>query len=400
MTLSTILEIAIGLMLIYYVLGLIVNIFMSIIKDLVEIRANALEDILKKTLQEDTFNKLISNSLIKNLKPSRSGIVNWIKGGNFKVSDIPKGTFSLALLEALHPEKKDFLVKEINKVVSSLLIGETDPNTITTLQGLLGLDFEDDEQLMAGIRTAVSNLPPGNKQDALLKLIDFVSGTPETQLAAIRAGIEEMPDNDTKKALQNIINFGTQDINEVRKRLESWYDDTMRNVSGYFTQKARTWVIILSFIITIGVGTDSIAIGTALWERPTRANDVQETLSGLVDEFESGDLSASKLEGLSADEIENRISRRVGDIQSILVTIDSLDDVPITWEKPSILAPILRENWPQDSAGVWSKVLGLLLTWIAVSQGSSFWYDILKKVNPTSPSTSNQEGSQTGTAES
>ena len=51
MTLSTALEVGIGLMLIYYVVGLMVNIIVEEIKKVLDVRANTLEDMLVELLE-------------------------------------------------------------------------------------------------------------------------------------------------------------------------------------------------------------------------------------------------------------------------------------------------------------------------------------------------------------
>ena len=61
-------------------------------------------------------------------------------------------------------------------------------------------------------------------------------------------------------------------------------------------------------------------------------------------------------------------------VNKVVVDLGELD-IPVTW----LQAPL-----PEDTAGWVLKVAGLVITTVAAAQGSSFWYDILKKINPKS----------------
>jgi hypothetical protein len=159
----------------------------------------------------------------------------------------------------------------------------------------------------------------------------------------------------------------------------------MKKVSDLYARNVRLVVIFFAFVVTFGLGVDSISVAKALLKSPERQETIDELMK-LTDKFGP--------QGVSADDAANVQE----DINSIIRNLED-QDVPITWEKG--WSPFNRANWrpPDDlttSKALWllSKILGLVITSLAVSQGSSFWYDALKKLKPI-PSTSGGETQST-----
>jgi len=149
-----------------------------------------------------------------------------------------------------------------------------------------------------------------------------------------------------------------------------YFGGVMEQAAATFKANARSFVIMLSIAITLLLGTDSIQLAQTLW-----AN------AGLRA------LAVAKAEAV---------------VQEEQVTEDNIDDLI----KQLGDLNIVRFGWwqtelPEASAGVggWAmflvfKFLGLGLTAAAIFQGSSFWYDLLKKV--TTPTTSSSSSSSGG----
>ena len=372
MTLSTTLEVAIGLILIYYALGLIVNMIMATIKDILDMRAETLEAVLKKFLQTSD-NKLFADfrdhPLIQNLKPIQHKFLQAVNREHPKASEIPDTTFSLVLLNML--SSKHLLVKVVRQAIGQLMEEVDDEATRGILHGLTNVDGET---LVDSIRSAVDQLPDGTTKERLEEQIQFLLGTPESQLDCIRAGIQELPDGEAKDALLTLIDFNVDTIEEAQKRLENWYNDMMKNVSLLFKQNARKWVIGVSLLVTLILGADSVLIAQTLWKHPARRVAVAEAVPGFVEAYGVGEISQEEMQGLDAEEKMELIEERAADIGNIIKNIEALD-IPLTW----------RQSPPLQAGSDYAlKALGLLITWLATSQGSSFWYDVLKKINPSS----------------
>lgn len=379
MTISTVLEVAIGLMLIYYALGLIVNLAVGVIKNLLDMRAEALEPVVKLLLQTDEdwlFHQFMDRPLMRNLIPITSKAFQLVnrQDGQRKSSEIPPGTFSLALLDTL--ATPELVAKGVRRAIERLA-AELPDGSAAIMVPLQELEAAD---LAKGLSAAVDEMAAGPLQDRLTELRDLLVGRPEQQLDLIRAGVQGLPASGVKSALLSMIDFNINDVKEVRGRLESWYDDMMKNVTLLFTKTVRKWVIAVSLLITLIVGADSITIAQALWEQPARRAAVAAAVPAMLTEFGKGEALVDDLNSLTPEERLGEIQKRILDVNVILGRIEALD-LPITWSQAGL---------PGDFSGWVLKIVGLLITGIATAQGSSFWYDILRKVNPKSSTPSKE----------
>jgi hypothetical protein len=162
------------------------------------------------------------------------------------------------------------------------------------------------------------------------------------------------------------IDQGVTNINDLRNRTHSYFAGVLDQAAQKFKASARSFVIMLSIAITLLLGTDSIQLAKDLW---TNA------------EFRM--VTAAQAETLVQQGGEQL------DIDQIIEQLSTLSIIKFGWWQ---MAGALPEG---SSVGEWAsfiflKLLGLGITTVAVSQGSSFWYDLLKKL--TSPTRSSGGG--------
>ncbi|GIK58950.1 MAG: hypothetical protein BroJett015_46130 [Chloroflexota bacterium] len=364
MSLSTVISVGLGLILIYYALGLIVNATTEVVKISFDLRAKALSAVLS-SLMEEKSQEFMQLGLIQTLKPLAKRL--WTKERD--VAEIPKRTFSLAILELLQPKDKQYLVTAVKEALNQVLDRfPLDAQTRQRIENLL--TYETDKEMLAELREVIRTLPDevkGNDiHNALLNILDLLLGSPETQLVRIRAGIQQLPpESKARKALENAINFGVDDIDSARARIEAWYDDAMKNASDLFIRRVRRWVILISLIVTLTVGGDTIAIARTFIVQPVQMTQVEDFLNQFPP-----DVTVPSDEEASLEQI--RIQTQL--IADILQNLEGLN-LPLPW---------WRGPLPDTVTGWVTMILGLMFTWLAVSQGSSFWYDILKAIKPGS----------------
>lgn len=286
MSIPQILEVAIGLIFVYYILGSIVSLITQWINESLETRGRALERYLVKIV------------------------------GDTKVEDLVK----LPQLQALRPIRyKNFL---------SVFGSGTEPKKIEKIPVATLVDAYFD---LAGLTA--------NKELNLLQLAEV---------------IDKLPDSEGKQAFIQWINQGVTSIEDLRKRTNAYFTGMMEQAAATFRANARSFVIILSVGVTILFGTDSIQLAKTLW-------------------------SNAELRALAAAKAE-MVVQQEGVDASIDDLIKELGDltIKIGWwqtERPAAGADTMDWVW-----FIVLKVAGLGLTVVAVSQGSSFWYDLLKKI--------------------
>ena len=102
MSISTILEICLGLVLVYYILGVIVSAVTSWFTIGMQIRANDLENYFKDLFQdEDKLKQILSHPLVTSLQPIRlSPVVGFFTGKTkeYKTEKVPAATFLQAFI--------------------------------------------------------------------------------------------------------------------------------------------------------------------------------------------------------------------------------------------------------------------------------------------------------------
>jgi hypothetical protein len=176
----------------------------------------------------------------------------------------------------------------------------------------------------------------------------------EMDLLQLAELIDKLPESEGKQAFINWINQGVTTIADLRTRTTAYFTGLMDQAAATFRARARSVVIILSVLITILFGTDTIQLARDLW-------------------------ASAELRAVAAAQA-NAVVAREGANADLTSLINDLSaySIKIGWWQ--------TQQFPQTSNVIdWVlfillKALGLGITIAAVSQGSSFWYDLLKKL--------------------
>ncbi len=171
-------------------------------------------------------------------------------------------------------------------------------------------------------------------------------------------GVSDLPDGDVKKALVAMLANVQGSIDKAQQNIENWFDDSMDRVSGWYKRSAQKWTIGLALALTIMVNADTLNIAYRLWSDP-----------GLRSAFIEG----------AKQKVQNPQPTPSGAGQT---TVDPASLNQLSSQEDLLLGRVL--GWTRDSLNVgaltWSqRVLGWILTAIAVSLGAPFWFDILNK---------------------
>jgi hypothetical protein len=290
MSIPQVLEVAVGLIVVYYVLGSIVSTITQWINELLESRGKALEQYLIKLVGEHKENKYL-NDLV-----------------------------SLPQLQALRPIRY--------KGLFSIFSSATEPKKL-------------------------EKIPVSTLVDAYFDIVGLTSKK-ELDLLQLAELVDKLPESEGKKAFINWINQGVTSITDLRARTSAYFTGMMDQAAATFRARARSFVIMLSFGITILFGTDSIQLAKTLWTN-AELRAIAAAQAGAVVAREGANADLSEL-------------------------IDSLGaySIKIGWWQTQQLPA--SSDWVGWAAFVSLKILGLAITAIAVSQGASFWYDLLKKI--------------------
>jgi hypothetical protein len=104
-----------------------------------------------------------------------------------------------------------------------------------------------------------------------------ISGTAEQRIAQIKASIENLPDSDVKKSLHALLMNGSDSVEQVQEKLEGWFDASMDRVSGWYKNRVQVWTVVIASVVTILINADTIQIAQKLMINPAlRDKIVQE----------------------------------------------------------------------------------------------------------------------------
>ncbi len=185
---------------------------------------------------------------------------------------------------------------------------------------------------------------------------DFVglTATKEFEADRLKELINAFPESEGKQAMLQWVEQGVTNVEDLRKRTVTYFSGVMDQAAATFKSNARSFVIMLSIFLTLLLGTDSIQMVKTLWEN-----------AGL------------RAVAVAKAELVVQQDGSTEDIDSLITDLGDLKVINIGWfynERPTTPSAL---GWLEFLV---MKFLGLGLTVAAVSQGSSFWYDLLKKL--------------------
>ncbi len=290
MSFPQMLEVVLGLVLVYYVLAAIVSTITKVLTESFETRGAALQSYLKQMLGDKSVD-LAELPQIKVLRPVR--YANWWN------------VFGAGTEE-----------KMVEKIPYSTLVDA----------------FFD----VTGLTCKADVKPTAD------------------ELAAI---INQLPASEGKQALLRWIEQGVTDIDQLRGRVTDYANGILNQAQLTFKARARSIVIILSVVLTLLFGTDTIQLAKDL------ANDA--TLRALLDTQARAVATGPDAQG------------NIPQLSDLINKIGSSTVQFAWWQQQKGPTNANAQGW---IGFVLLKFLGLGITAVAVSQGSSFWYDVLKRL--------------------
>ncbi len=278
---STLLEVLIGLLLLYLVLSMMASAINEAINNFLNTRSKHLASFVEQFLRSDNMvKKFFLNSVIT---PSMKGTT--------PPSYIKAEDFAHAVLETLLPQ--------------------FDKNT--TIQQ---------------IQAAVENLPP---------------------------------DSPLRKVLGVALQKAGEDTQVLLTEIQTWFDSQMERVSGWFKRQTHTILLAIGLGIAVIFNVDSVAIANALLSNPT----LRQALIEKAKITSEAGLPAPATQPAQAGEPSLTFQQIKDEINEL--------GIPLGWSAATVPAN-------PDLSWLLQKIIGILATVFAISQGAPFWFDMLNKV--------------------
>jgi hypothetical protein len=396
---SGILDVVIGLMLVYILLALICTAVNEILETWLKVRAVELERGVRELLNEqgggDLAQRLYDHPLIYSLfngnyDPGRIKKNGKYKKGSTLPSYIPARNFALAVMDLALPG---------------------------TPQQASGAQGATSSQSAA---SGVSISAPGSVAVNIAPQPPAPVGPAPNHMQQLKSGLASLGNSHVERALRTLIDAAGNDVAQARTNIEQWFDSAMDRVSGRYKRYAQKVTLIVATIVVVILNADTIMFTQALTEDTAlrqslvsaaqeyaKANAQSETTPkkdmtsvALLNVADTPGTAESKpdepracIKGPASPEC--KLERNAQQLRSLGLPLGWT--VPDRWRKePQEGTPHQQDQTDQqrhpgeerrrrtDFPTQWAawilKFFGLLTTMIAITLGAPFWFDALNKV--------------------
>jgi|GEM_PF-3450681 len=181
---------------------------------------------------------------------------------------------------------------------------------------------------------------------------------PTTPAALFEVAVKQLKDSKLKTLLETFINSAGGDYDKLLKNVETWYNDYMDRVTGWFKVRSQKRMIFVALPLAIIFNLNFLNIGRKLFTDKTQT-------AVLVN-------MAENWKPVSGDTVITTANDFQKAMQLKTQTIDSIQkaNVPMWWAQSDVNE--FRTRW-------WWCILGWLLMAVAMVMGAPFWYDLLNK---------------------
>jgi len=197
-------------------------------------------------------------------------------------------------------------------------------------------------------------------------------------IATLQKKIEEtaLLNSEMKRIFLQYFRDADGKLNIVKKKISRWYDEAQERLLGAYKKKIQLWIFVISVVLVSATNADSFKLASFLYSNDDAREAIVNKASlfvqdsaviTLISKVDTSSITAANKK--SQDEI-------IKTLKKDFETIKKLDKerretgIPIGWSKEELKDPL---DWLK-------KVAGLLISALAVSMGSPFWFDLLGKL--------------------
>ena len=157
----------------------------------------------------------------------------------------------------------------------------------------------------------------------------------------------------------------------LQSEIEKWYSEVMQRASGWYKRKTQLTIFVIGFLVSITFNADTLNIASYLKNDPEARAQVVEMASTYVEQAEnmSGDGTEQSAQELM-DSARALIDEEIQSVSSVL---------GLGWEGgfSQGMAEAFGAPFSLQVFGI--KLFGWLMTTFALSLGAPFWFDVLNK---------------------
>lgn len=388
---STILEIALGLALVYLLLAVICSTLNEWIAGILKLRAKTLQEGIANLLEDPEVKGLAKQFFAH---PLVKGLTR--QGKNSFPSYIPASTFTAALLDIILPPDPNAGPLDLLQIYQRIRIklaefSNSNSELAKTMLILLDQAGIDPKK----VQDATSALYQLEQVRSHLLMLAQEMDTADVQnlqpLAESLAKFKEL-----EVSLRQTEMSARSALLLAQENVERYFDQAMDRVSGWYKRRAQIIIVVLAVLVTAALNADTLILSDYLAKNDATRNTVttmaEDYYRRQIERAQSASVVTAPTESDQVADKQSASSRTSaslnapaslraaaaittttpispsGSISETLALLDRLN-LPIGWKE----LPTTPETWLY-------KILGLLVTAIAVSLGAPFWFELLGKM--------------------
>lgn len=202
-------------------------------------------------------------------------------------------------------------------------------------------------------------------------LVDLASQAPGTRYDSVdelRQALSQLPEL-PRGAVLTMLDDTVRSVDEAKQEIGAWFDQVMSRAKGWYVRRIQFYSLVAAALISIGLDADTLQIARATW---------------VDDELRQGLVARAELAAAQASED--------GDADSVATLQAGVDEIraaglPLGWTPEEVCATFAiacdhgaRPPVSELLINLFSKLIGLTATALAVSLGAPFWFDLLSRV--------------------
>ena len=212
-------------------------------------------------------------------------------------------------------------------------------------------------------------------------------------VAQIKGAIEKLHNRELKEALSILVDEAKGDFDQALKNIGDWYEAAMDRASGWYKRRVQMILLAIGFVLAAALNADTITIGKALFHNDALRDAIVDQAKNFGPLPTPAPQPSSETDQAS---VEAARQQRVADAEQRMQVIRAqlnATGLPLGWVRTetdgqgrvtnasdSRRRPKFRLRKNETEWQLWElKLLGLLVTGFAISQGAPFWFDLLNK---------------------
>ncbi|MEI6709011.1 MAG: hypothetical protein WCK96_17955 [Methylococcales bacterium] len=230
------------------------------------------------------------------------------------------------------------------------------------------------QSLSKGVDGRPSYLPPEIVSQVVVDIIKTNDGV------TIEQAIKDLPQGSRiQSILISLYKQANNDDAKFSKGIETHFDNIMDRASGWVKRDSRNITRVVSVLLVVSFNVDTINIYNSLANNPTArlklveiAQQLDKSPAPPAPNVEEKKSAPESKPADSSDSAKKAIDKTMEAEKILKKATNELESagVQLGWNKEDSLP----KGW-----GWLNKILGLLISTLAVSLGAPFWFDVLQK---------------------